>query len=119
MNQEPAMNQESTINRANGEPCEEAHGSELSDSSNMWLPSSDLESCGSNRKYHESTFDLISDTSISSGNSSPKHDLSIEVPIIYNEQEKKKIRLEPVDDNSLSPSLKRQKLEDNVFFKTF
>ena len=107
------------------------HLSDNSDISTMCLNSSD--SYGSNRKYNESSIIVASDTSDSGENSSPRHDLSLEIPVIpvlYATNSPSHVshldhvllspdtskRLTPDKDVTLTPTSKKIKLEDNVFF---
>ena len=99
------------------------HLSDNSDISTMSLNSSD--SYGSNRKYNESSIIVASDTSDSGENSSPRHDLSLDIPVLYATNSPSHVsqldhvllspdtfkRLTPDKDVTLTPSSKKMKLE--------
>ena len=97
--------------------------SDNSDISTISLNSSD--SYGSNRKYNESSIIVVSDTSDSGENSSPRHDLSLDIPVLYATNSTSHVsqldhvllspdtfkRLTPDKDVTLTPSSKKMKLE--------
>ena len=109
------------------------HLSDNSDISTISLNSSD--SYGSNRKYNESSIIVASDTSDSGENSSPRHDLSLEIPVLYatnspshvshldhvllSPDTSKRLTTDKDVTLTLTPTSKKIKLEDNDFNRTF